>query len=284
MSPAPVLPARPLRIQAAFVRRNHVLAALLTLPGLLALFGYPIWQVGEARAILADQALWKSGEVASEVSVHGEQTSRDFLLHSYKLQVGYLDRKGARHERRVEFDTLITSVSDREEVAVRYDPRDPDRLVLSWAVAVGGARWGAFAFLCFAGVGLGLVFLLLARESLRRVADARAVARASDEIELPIHATEVIKQYGRSTGWVKYRYLVPRPAGKPRKREITFNRRKQQRPLFADAGETRLLALVAREAPDRPVVLRSDLYPFDVPAWEREATLARLEKRAKGEG
>jgi hypothetical protein len=284
MAAAPVLPARPLKLQPGFVRRNHLLAVAFVLPGLVALIGYPVWQAGEARAIVADGAVWRTGVPASDVRVSGERTSHDFILHSYDLRVSYSDRQGAAHQGRVTFDSLLTSVSDGADVEVRYDPRRPERFALSWAIALGGARWAAFAFLTVAGIGIGLLFLVLARESIRRVADARDAARASEEVELEVLSTEVIKQYGRSTGVVKYRYLVPRPTGKAKKREITFNRRKHQRPLFADQAETRLLALSTPTAPDRPVILRGDLYPFDVPAWERDAALARLEKRMKGEG
>jgi hypothetical protein len=39
-----------------------------------------------------------------------------------------------------------------------------------------------------------------------------------------------------------------------------------------------VLAVRARQAPDEPIILRSDFYPFDVPEWDRKAVLERLAK------
>jgi hypothetical protein len=48
-----------------------------------------------------------------------------------------------------------------------------------------------------------------------------------------------------------------------------------------DQGKTRVLAVRVRRAPDRPIVLRRDFYPFDVTDWDRQSALARLTRRSQ---
>jgi hypothetical protein len=276
-----VLPERPLRVHPRFLRTSWILAAAFAVLGLAGLIGYPLWQLDEARTILEDQRIWATGVPASDASVEGRETSHNFFLYSYRLDVAYTDREGREHQRALSFAAL-SSVNQRAPVEVRYDPQDPERFALSWAVHKRGSRWASFAFLGGMGVVLGLVFLFGARTVIRRIGDAQLVAAiGSEEVELALAAVVYLKQHGRSTGQVKYRYLVPLPSGGQATHEVIFNRKKQEKPLFADPGETRVLALRSPKLPQRPVVLRNDLYPFQVPAGALDLVTARLARRAK---
>jgi hypothetical protein len=275
-----VLP-RPLRLKTAFVTRSYLTAAALGAAGAALLIGVLIWQAFEARGILADDALARSGVEASDVSVEGSRTSRNFILNSYKLDVRYTDRAGAAHQGVATFDTLFSSVTREEPVYVRYDARSSDRFVLSWAVQHPRGRWGALAMFVATAIGLGLGSLAWARELLRRLEEARQATVESDDVEIELSQVVRMKEHGRSTGVVSYQYFVTVASGKSKRRQVSFNRRKRHTPIFVDAGKTRVLAVRTRGAPDRPIVLRSDFYPFDVPEWDRQAALDRLARRSQ---
>jgi hypothetical protein len=260
--PFPALPPRPLRLSAGFVRRSIVGTALCVVFCLAACVGYPAWQAFQARAILDDEALWNGGLAARQASAEGKETSHDFILNEYDVVVTYRDQAGHEHKGRTKFDTLFSSIDANAQPVVHYDPREPERFALSWAHDQLSGRWASVAGLALVGAAIGIVLLFEARQLLRRLAAARRAAVASDEVELAIARIVRVSQYGRATGLVRYYYRVPTPSGE-KQREIAFNAKKGHKPLFADAEETRLLALRSAEAPDRPVVLRNDLYPFE---------------------
>jgi hypothetical protein len=49
-------------------------------------------------------------------------------------------------------------------------------------------------------------------------------------------------------------------------------------PLFADSSGTSLLALVSPDAPERPVVLFSNLYPFVFPPETVKQVMQRIQE------
>jgi len=273
-----ILP-RPLRVRPAFVR-NCILGSIVCFLGGAAIaIGGPIWQLGEAKRIVAEQELWKTGAAASDVEVSGRETSHNFLLNSYHLDVAFADTAGAPHKTTVEFDTLFASVDQQSLVDARYDPKQPDRVALSWAVDMVGSRWASVAFLGLGSLALGLLFAWLGRMALRRLADARQVGSSFEEIDVPLVRVIEMKQYGRSTGQMRYQFQVVRTDGKTKTLEASFNRKKKQEPIFVDPERTRMLAVRTTHAPDRPIVLRNDFHPFDVSETDRAASLARLERR-----
>jgi hypothetical protein len=267
---------RPLKVSKSFVWRSWAGAVLFLAFGVAAGLGYPTWQAFEARNILADQALWARGLEAADGELSGRRTSHNFILNDYKLDVAYVDQSGTRHRGQAKFDLFLSSVADGAPVAVRYDPGAPDRFVLSWAILYSGGRWASVAFFIIVGMGIGVICTLAGRDALRRLAEARQAARDSDDIEIALESIVQVKQYGRSTGVVTYKYLVSDASGKPRKRSVSFDRRKQHTPIFLDPEKTRVLAVRPRSAVDRPIVLRSDFYPFDLNEGARQTALARL--------
>jgi hypothetical protein len=270
---------RPLRVKQEFVRRSYAEAVGFFVVAAVAAIGFPLFGLVEARAIRRDHDLWKRGAVAAEVTVPGSATTHVLIVTTYELDVGYRDQAGTAHRGRAELTTLFAPLPNVAPVAVRYDPQAPDRFVLSWAVEFTSARWQACSVLLVAGVAFGVLFRQLGRRALVRLADARAAAIESEDVELEVAGMDTLKEWNRSTGQVKYQYLVPIDGGKPKKRQVTFNRRKQHTPIFIDEKRTRLLAVRTPKAPDRPIVLRSDCYPFDVPEWDRQTVTTRLQRR-----
>jgi hypothetical protein len=270
---SPVLPARPLRLQAGFVRRSYVSIAICATLGLAALVGYPAWQAIEARAIVADEALWSSGVAARRAHAEGTVTSRYIVLKDYDVAVTYVDQAGQEHKGRARFDTLFAAIDLGAEPTVHYDAAAPQRFALSWSHDVQGGRWASVALLALAGAALGVVFAKAAWRALRQLAAARLAAAASDEVELEIAG---VVESGRVAGVVFYTYRVPTPSGE-KEREVSFSAKKGHKPLFAGPEETHLLALRSARAPAEPVVLRSDLYPFEASEADRLAVTTALE-------
>jgi hypothetical protein len=276
---APILPSRPLRLRRGFVIWSYFGAISLGLVGAVALVAYVVWQLGEARQIQTDQAIWDHGTPAESSSVSGRETSHNFLLNSYELDVEYVDAQGKTHRKKAEFSSLFASVDQKTDADVRYDPANPERFALRWAIDLGGYRWAAFAFMMVAGIGIGIAFLVLALGLFRRVTDARAAAEDSQEVEIELQKVVELSQHGRPTGTSQFHYQLTTEAGKTVKRNVAFRTSKGQSPLYTDAQKTRFLALRASRAPDRPVILRNDLHPFDVSPEERAEVEKRLARR-----
>ena len=276
---APLLPSRPLRLRRGFVLWSYLGALLLGLTGAVSLTAYTVWQLGEAHQIRADHAIWDHGTPAESSNVSGKETSHNFLYNSYELDVEYADAQGQTHRGKAEFSSLFASVDQKTDADVRYDPAHPERFALRWAVELGGYRWAAFAFMMLAGIAIGLSLLVLAFALLRRVLDARAAAENSQEVELELVKVVALAQHGRPTGTSQFHFQVTTEAGKTVKSNVAFRTNKGQLPLYTDAKKSRFLALRSSRAPDRPVVLRNDLHPFDVSPEERAEVEKRLARR-----
>jgi hypothetical protein len=273
-----ILPARPLRLRASFVRQTWIGVVIVATLGLAGLVGCPVWQADEARAILADEHVWTSGVPAPRARARATERSQELVFYQYDVAVTYADANGVEHEGRAKFDTLVSSVGDDWPAVVRYDPQAPDRFALGWAHELRGSRWAFLATMVLAGVGMGGFLLYSCARILRRLQAARLAATASEEVELLVTNVEEASQYGRATGLVRYYYTVATPDGE-KQREVVFNRKKGHEPLFTDASRTRVLSLRAAAALDEPIVLRSDLFPFEVSEQERLAVAAALGAR-----
>jgi hypothetical protein len=266
-----ILPARPLRLSSKFVFKNYLGAFASLLFGLGIAVGGGIWQLGHAQDILEQKRIWQTGIQSRGAEASGKVTTRRAIFKEYNLTVRYVVQ-GRIRTGKVEFDTLAVGADTKADPIVRYDPRRPQKFALSWAVDVTGARWVSFGVFFSFLVGIGGVFVWLFVSTLRRVSDARACAAESDEVWLTI--TGVTRdQYGNTT--FKFRYTA---AGEstPRDGQSVVGA-KMGAPLYRDEQTlAEVLGLVSARRPARPWLLSADLYPFDVPPGEREATLARL--------
>jgi hypothetical protein len=268
---------RPLRLHPGFVRKTYLGVAAAVIFGLLGAVGASIWQFNEARALMAAIALWQSGTEAQDANVEGHETSHNFLLNSYDLNVEYVDQQGGLHKRRLEFSSLFASVDQKSPVIVKYDPQNPERFAFSWMIDIKGTAWASIALMELIGLGVGLLGFFSTRQLLQKLAAARRAAVDSEESSVALVKIVEMRQNGRATGVMKYQYDTTDAAGKAKRREVLFNVKKQQAPLYIDKAGSRMFVLKP-PAPHQPVVLRNDFYPFDVPAHDRPALLARLER------
>ncbi len=274
----------PLRLHPGFVRKSYLGLCALVLFGLAAAIVYPVMEIGEARKLMSATALWQTGTDAEDATVEGHETSHNFLLNSYHLNVEFVDQQGGQHKGKVEFDSLFASVDQKAPVHVKYDPQNPDRFAFSWMIDMKATAWASIAFMTLVGLGLGLLFLFGARQMGQRLAAARRAAVDAVESSVALVKIVEVRQYGRATGVMKYQYATTNAAGKTKRREVVFNVKKQQAPLYFDQASSRMFVLQP-PAPHQPVVLRNDFYPFDVSAHDRPALLARLERlRDESEG
>jgi len=279
----PQLLQRPLRLHPGFIRKTYLGMAACVIFGLGAAIGASVWQLGEARKLLAASALWQTGTEAEDASLEGRETSHNFLFNDYNLDVEYVDQQGALHKAKLEFNTLFASVDQKSPVIVKYDPQAPDRFALSWMVDMKVSSWAAVAFMASIGLAFGLVGLFGFKQLTQKLAAARRAAVEATESSVALVQVVEMRQNGRATGVMKYQYNTTDAAGKTKRREVLFNVKKQEAPLYVDQANSKMFVLQP-PAPHLPVVLRNDFYPFDVPAHDRPALLARLERmRAEGE-
>jgi hypothetical protein len=249
-------------LKPSFIRQSIIRAVICAIIGVAMIAGVAWWQTNEVRHIQHDQALWARGVAALDARVSGHVTSHNAILDDYHLDVEYIDRAQTTHNLKCSLSTLFQSIDQKAPIEVHYDPNAPDDFVLSWAVDVNTGRWTYVAFMLatigFMGVGL----LVAARTSLRHLADARACAEWSDEVQLTVERVVVLRRYGRDTGARRYRLRLPATLGG---RAYTYAFGKGHRPRFTDADERVVIALNATRS-SRPTVVESDFHPFAVPS------------------
>jgi hypothetical protein len=274
----------PLRLHPGFVRKTYLGLCAAVIFGLAAAIIYPVMELGAARKLMDASAVWQTGTDAKDATVEGHETSHNFILNSYQLNVEFVDQKGEQHKGKIEFDSLFASVDQKAPVRVKYDPQNPERFAFSWMIDEKATVWAAIAFMSLVGLGIGVLCLVLARQLLQKLAAARRAAVEAVESSVALVKIVEVRQYGRDTGVRKYKYDTTTAAGKTKRREVVFNVKKQQAPLYFDQASSRMFVLQP-PAPHQPVVLRNDFYPFHVSEHDRPALLARLERlRGESEG
>ena len=255
-----LLPPCPLRLQSSFVWRNLLGGGLLLAVGIGASVAYAWWQYDAVRQLVDQTRVWRDGVAAPRCEVKGEVTTNRFIFRGYKLDVKYLDARGALHEGKLEFDTLGGAVDQKREPVVHYLEPEPGHFALSWSMDVRTSRWASFGFMAVVGIGLvGGSFSYLGALCLRRLADARRCAARADEVIVRI--TKVVPQVvqGRHTANLIH-YAGQTVDG--RAVAGKFSLPKKHEPLYADPSLQTIVALVPPENPKRAVVLRGDFYPF----------------------
>lgn len=275
---SPILPERPLRLRTGFVLRYR-LGAIACVAGAAAIgyFGGD-WAVGDARKIAHQNELWETGAASTDVNVEGQERSNHFVFYSYDLKVDYRDAKGAIHRADATFDSLWTEVDQAKSPIVHYNPSAPDDFVLSWAIDLGGGRWGAF------GVAIFGIFMLTGTLGIvgwalnGQLKNARRCAERSDEVLLNVTSVSDQIVNGTNTGAKIYRYelkgvgsgsgevIMPKGAAPP---------------LFADAEGTKIVALISPDSPTKPLIVRSDMHPFDFTAEEAAQIRERSEAQRR---
>jgi hypothetical protein len=273
-----LLPPRPLRLRASFIWKFQLGGLALVAVGVAATIGYAWWQLDALKELLDQSRVWAAGVPAEYCEVSGKVSTTKAIFHNYTLDVIYVDAARKRHQAKLEFSTLVTEMDQARNPVVRYLKDEPGRYALSWAVEAKTSRWASFLFMTIVGVGLvGGSFSFIGVVMLRRVADARRCARRSDEVIVQI--TQLTPQVvnGRRTG-TEYRFSGQVAGARTVTGKVVFSTKEE--PLYADAAKQTLVALVAQEALQRPVVLRSDCHPFELTADELAKVRAEIERRS----
>jgi hypothetical protein len=275
-----LLPPTPLRLQSSFVWKYRLGGLVLLAVGISAGAGYAAWQYNTIRELLDQARIWRMGEPALEVRVSGREKTSKGIFHGYELDVEYVDAREGRHKRTMKFDTLGGEVDQNAEPAVHYLKDDPDQYALSWAMDVTTSRWCSIGFMMLAGVGLiGGSFSFLGWRALRRLLDAQRCAARSDEVIVEITKVRPQKVHGKITANEIF-FTGLTPDGREVKGDTTFPIKFE--PLWADASQRRMVALVPPENLKRAVVPRGDFWPFEFTADEQAKVRAAIAARGQG--
>lgn len=229
-----------------------------------------IWIASDIPAIRRDGRVWASGREATDVAVRGKVQSKGFgwVVAHYDLTVEY-QVDGRRHRHPLDFGTALGRLDHDRAPVVRYDPRDPDRFALNWAVDASGARW-RWAILGTLIMGLLVFAGLVGVRSV--IGDARAVRHSALTGEVAIATirgtTVLANSRGQPSGKTRFSLSLPASEGAEARTWVEDVPESKARPLYADHDHTTVFVLVA--SPPAPVILlRDDLYPLSATAAER---------------
>jgi hypothetical protein len=255
------LPPGPYQLKTSHRIRRTLLSLALFLIGVGAAGGYAIWQLGEARQLWSEGAIWSDPEaVSAPASVHGKVSSSYLLFHSYDLQVSFEGGAG-QSAGRTEFSMLLTKANTEREPFVRFLPGQPGRYVLSWAREAKASRWAALLFVLVLGVGLiGGSFSLLGWRSYAALREEEAAAARGSPVWCRVTSVDEVVVKGRSTGERRYTYAVDLATLK----KVTSSKAHGEPQLRQGPRGPELLAILARSG-EVLVPLGPGLHPLALP-------------------
>lgn len=265
-----VLPAPPYTVSRAFVRRTRRVIASVYGIGLawLALCGWIA--VSQAAGNLRDRRIWQRG-VLTAAEVEGTVKTSRLIFNRYELQVRFLDAENKRRGGPVEFETFIGYPDTSAGPSVRYLQSDPAAFAVSWGQDALPYRWAMVVFFAAAGLGFAGALFYVPVRSVRELRVARACSKDATEVELTVTAARPDAQL------VRYQLEGRSPWGQPLKQKFVADPMLGGA-LFLDAGKTKILGLVSPAEPDRAVVVRDTLLPFEFTPVEIEGIRERLRK------
>lgn len=255
-----ILPGPPYKISQGYVRARLRVAGVIGLLGaaFLAFGGWLAW--AEAKTILQEAEIWRRGETALSASVEGEETSRYLIFRRYQLNVSFLSIDEIEHSGPVEFETVFGWVDSRLDPSVHYLPSEPQSFALSWGQDVTAYRWVAAAVFAAFGIVLGGLVLYFPASVLMELRAVRACSLRSEEIALSVAKVTPTTPDGLT---VRYELQGASPWGHGLKQTFVAQP-PLGGPIFMDEGQTKVLALVSPELPNRAVVVRDTLFPFEL--------------------
>lgn len=263
---AKLLPPLPWRLAGGYKKRRLWGGVGLLVLGSLLVGLISWWQVGEMLLILDNERVWNDPRSArSPAEVRGRDSSQMFL-HTYTLDVSFDGPKGIV-SRKLEFGT-VGGIDRDAEPEVRFDPGDPSRFALNWAVEASGGRWasaillfvllnGIFGATCF---GLGVV-------TLRQYVRALGIEQRGVELHCELLSAEQQVVQGKPTHRVQYRVLAPSKSEDPESPFATKQAgsfmlsMKDGKPLVVDGRYVVLVRAEDTTLGTPAVGLREDRYP-----------------------
>jgi hypothetical protein len=256
-------PRGPYKLSAKFVAYRLLASAGSALVALGCIVGYSYMAGSQASAILRDQRIWDAGGSSIPAAVHGNVTTRQFVLKNYSLEVEFKAPDGRERHHKVEFDTLFGGIPDDSPMEVRMSPENPDAIALGAAVDVAGKRWAAAGFFAVVGIFLlGGAFGTLSWTAARQWRRVARAARSGVPVPCALLRREVIKNQGRPTGAEKFTFHVPAAAAKGVEVDVTYQCRTKNNGIILLDEEKSILALVPPDAPAQAIVLLRDYYPL----------------------
>ena len=255
-----LLPPRPLRLDSKVLSRRRLKkTALAAFVGVVGL-GFTVGCVFFAREVLEERRLWNQGTEGRILNYSGrvEESRLLFLTfaYDYKLDVSWMDARGARRNGPSRFSLMFKPIAKDDEPSLRYDPSAPDRFVLSWAALGGFPRYGwplFFAALALLMVGGAIAMVRTERQR------ARALRMCAEDGEEVLGRVEKTWQY-KGTHHVHYR--LP---DEPKLRKYQGDA-----PLILEReGGQHVLLLRSPRAPDALYLVEADLRSFELSPEER---------------
>lgn len=267
--PLPILPPRPLSISKSYDFRSQLVPKFLLIIGILLGSSAIAWQVSGAIRIFDDQALWEKGVVA-EGKIKGRRSTQTLFFHSYDLDVVYVSQSGTKHEAETHFGT-VGRPADWQKLQIKYDPEDPRRFVVSWAIENVRSRWYSWLVVLAGGLLIAGLLVTIGRKLQKRKDILRLCAAESDEVLLDV----LDYQRGTIQSPSSITYSIPTGNGS---REVFFDRNKES-PIYGDPKRGSILALVCKDEPANPHVLMADLRVFDLSKEARHEIDEKLKQR-----
>lgn len=272
----PILPPRPFQLQpdfAASARRKLVLLSPLSL-FFVALVAY--WQGGEVRQYLAERQLWQTGTLAETLNVAGKTSSKMFLS-SADLDITFTTADGRTQHASQSISFAFGDLDQQAPLGLRYDPRDPSKFALSWALDVGVYRMLNVALYSALFGFMALLPLLIGWGAYATLKRARRAAAASDEVLAKL--VKVVEQQtnGTPNGMLELSIAV---VGEPDDRKPRVVIRSKTGPELLWLDELHIIALRCPATPgkndDHVLLIEESFHPFAFSESEKAAILARL--------
>lgn len=185
-------------------------------------------------------------------------------FYDYDLKVAYTDSDGRQYSKPLKVESMLKAMDQTNEPGVKFDPKNPENFVLSWAIDLGWARWSWLGFKWLLILTCGGLLALIIRGGTRTLWSARSAAAKSDEVLLEVERIEPFLVNGSHHGQFVVHYRLPDGSS----RNVTMHP-----PLVLEReGKQHVVALLPLDKPQNAVILEENLMPFAFNSGE-EATI-----------
>ena len=229
--------------------------------GAIAIFGTCLfWSFIQLQKILDMDKAWQEGVVAEGSEVEGANYTSALVFQANKFRVKY-HVQGKLFIKQFEVSTLFKELDVLSTPIVKYLPEDPNSIGLSSIAQGRNWIWLAWISIVAFGILFPLAVAWMGRFQSQEYLSVVRCSQRADLIAVPVIRTSTTRIEKKGHIVVYYLTLFDRQ-GRPFESNTVF--REIESPLYADADEKQLLALVHPDFPQRPIFLRSDWYPYVV--------------------